>query len=146
MTQTALHERLATLYSAFRLGQLDFVLNAFDDEVEFISHSPTEIFPFLGHRRGKAAMAEVLKSTHEEFDLISYEPMSMVVEAEEAAIVLFARGINRKTRRSVQLSIAHFLTFKDGKIVELREFMDLFSAAEQVLGRELDIGGDVHLL
>lgn len=46
----------------------------------------------------------------------------------------------------MQLSIAHFLTFKDGKIVELREFMDSFSAAEQVLGRELDIGGDVHLL
>jgi ketosteroid isomerase-like protein len=32
--------------------------------------------------------------------------------------------------------LAHFMRFRGGKIVELREFMDSFSAAEQALGRE----------
>lgn len=146
MTHGALHERLDALYAAFRRGQIDFVLNALDDDIEFVSHSPIQIFPFLGHRRGKAAMAEALRGAHEEFDILSFEPISKVVESEEAAVLLFVRGINRKTQRSVQLSIAHFVTFQNGKIVEIKEFMDSFSAAEQVLGRELDIGDEYHLL
>jgi len=55
-----LRERLSTLYAAMKLGQLDFVLNAIDDDIEFISYAPIKVFPFLGHRRGKAAMSEAL--------------------------------------------------------------------------------------
>jgi ketosteroid isomerase-like protein len=145
MTQ-ALRERLDALYAAFKRGQLDFVLNAFDDSAEFISHTPAHLFPFLGHRRGKSAIAEAFKEIHEELEFISYEPVSKVLEADEAAVMLFIRVINRRTGRSIQLSLAHFLKFRDGKIVELREFMDSFSAAEQHLGRALDVGGDYHLV
>ena len=51
---------LTTLYAAMRKGQLDFVLNAIHDDIEFISYSPIKVFPFLGHRRGKPAMSEAL--------------------------------------------------------------------------------------
>lgn len=145
MTQ-ALREQLDTLYAAFKRGQLDFVLNAFDDKAEYISHRPAHLFPFLGHRRGKAAIAEALKEMHEELEFVTYEPVSKVLEADEAAVMLFIRVINRQTGRSIQLSLAHFLKFRGGKIVELREFMDSFSAAEQHLGRPLDVDGDYHLV
>jgi ketosteroid isomerase-like protein len=36
--------------------------------------------------------------------------------------------------------LAHFMRFRDGKIVKLREFMDSLHAAEQALGRELIAG------
>lgn len=146
MTRSALHSRLDTLYAAFRRGQIDFVLNSLHDDIEFISNAPIEIFPFLGHRRGKTAVAEAIKSAHEEFDIVSYEPVSALVESEQAAVMLFARGISRRTGRSVQLSVAHFLKFHNDKIVELREFMDSFSAAEQMLGRSLDLGSDYYLV
>jgi len=146
MTKSALHARLDTLYAAFRRGQIDFVLNSFDDEIEFISNAPVEVFPFLGHRRGKSAVAEVIKSVHAEFDILSYEPVSALVESDQAAVMLFARGVSRKTGRSIQLAIAHFLKFRNDKIIELREFMDSFSAAEQALGRPLDVGGDYYLV
>ncbi|MDR3420043.1 MAG: nuclear transport factor 2 family protein [Xanthobacteraceae bacterium] len=135
----SLRERLNSLYAAFKLGKIDFVLNSFDDDIEFISYSPTEVFPFLGHHRGKAAMAEVLKSGYEEFEFISYEPVFMVCEAEDAAVVSFARFIHRRTGRSVSTMIAHFLRFRQGRVVELREFMDSFHAVKQLLGRELDL-------
>jgi ketosteroid isomerase-like protein len=146
MTKSALHARLDTLYAAFQRGQIDFVLNSFDDDIEFISNAPIELFPFLGHRRGKTAVAQAIKSVHDEFDIQSYEPVSALVESEQAAVMLFARGISRKTGRSVQLAIAHFLKFRNDKIIELREFMDSFSAAEQMLGRALDIGSDYYLV
>jgi len=111
---------------------LDFVLNAIDDDIEFISYAPIKVFPFLGHRRGKAAMSEALHGALAAFEFLSCEPIFMVVELESAAVMLFARG-----RRSVQGMLAHFVRFRNGKIVELREFMDSFRAAEQALGREL---------
>jgi len=133
----ALRERLATLYTAVKLGQLDFVLNAIDDDIEYISYSPIKVFPFLGHRRGKTAMSLVLRGAHLAFDFVSCEPVSMVVESDNAAVIVFTRAVNRATGRSVQGMLAHFMRFRDGKLVELREFMDSFSAAEQALGRSL---------
>ena len=133
----ALRERLNTLYAAIKLGQFDFVLNALDDDVEFISYSPIEIFPFLGHRRGKAAMAEALRAAHEAFDFVTYEPISMVLESDNVAVQIFVRVVDRKTGRSLQLVIAEFLRLHQGKIVEIRQFMDSFRAAEQALGRQL---------
>jgi len=135
-----LRERLGALYAAMKLGQVDFVLNAVDDDIEYISDSPLKIFPFLGHRRGKAAMSAVLRGAHLAFDVVSCEPVSMVIEGETAAVILFTRAINRITGRSVQGMLAHFMRFRNGKIVELREFMDSLHAAEQALGRELVAG------
>jgi ketosteroid isomerase-like protein len=129
--------RLTMLYAAIRKGQIDFVLNAIHDDIEFISYSPIEVFPFLGHRRGKAAMSEALHGAVEAFEFVACEPVSMVIESQNAAVMLFTRGVSRVTGRSVQGMLAHFMRFRDGKIVELREFMDSLHAAEQALGREL---------
>jgi hypothetical protein len=38
-----LRGRLTTLYAAIRKGQLDFVLNAIHDDIEFISYSPIKV-------------------------------------------------------------------------------------------------------
>jgi hypothetical protein len=58
-------------------GQLDFVLNAIHDDIEFISYSPIKVFPFLGHRRGKPAMSEALHGAVKAFEFIACEPISM---------------------------------------------------------------------
>lgn len=135
----SLRERLKSLYAAFKFARIDFLLNAFDDEIEFISYSPVEVLPFLGHLRGKAAMAAALEAGYREFEFLTYEPIFMVCEAEDAAVIIFARCVHRKTGRSISVMIAHFLRFKHERIVELREFMDSFSAVKQILGRELDL-------
>ena len=135
-----LRERLETLYAAFRLAKVNFLLNTFADDVEFISYSPLEVFPFLGHHRGKAAMAEVLRAGYEEFEFLTYEPILTVCGGDEAAaVIVFARFIHRRTGRSISTMIAHFLRFRDGRIIELREFMDSFGAVRQLLGRPLDL-------
>jgi uncharacterized protein len=99
-----------------------------------------EVFPFLGHRRGKAAMAEVLKAGYKEFEFVTYEPVFTVCEGSEAAaVIVFARFVHRRTGRSISTMIAHFFRFRQGQIVELREFMDSFGAVGQLLGRPLDL-------
>jgi ketosteroid isomerase-like protein len=134
-----LKQRLNSLYAAFKFEKIDFLLNSIDEDIEFISYSPLEALPFLGHHRGKAAMAEVLKAGYAEFEFLAYEPVFMVCEAENAAVIIFARVIHRRTRRSVQTIIAHFLRFREGRIIEVREFMDSFAAVEQLLGHKINL-------
>jgi uncharacterized protein len=135
----SLRERLDALYRAMKSGRLNFVLNAFDDNIEYISYAPEKVFPYLGHHRGKEDVAASLRMIHEEFEFLTYEPIFMVVEVENAAVIVFARVYQRATRRTIQLVIAHFLRFRGGRIVELREFMDSFDAVQQLLGRELKV-------
>ena len=136
----ALRERLSTLYAAFQAGKLDFVLNAIDDDIEFISYSPVQLFPFLGHRRGKAEMAEALRGAHAMFDFVSCEPLSIMVENDNAAVQLFSRIVSRKTGRSAQGHGAHFFRFRQDRIIELRTFSDTFRSVEEMLGRKLVAG------
>ena len=139
MPSEQVRARLYDLYRAFGQGHLEFVLNSFDANAEFISYAPKEVLPFLGRQHGKAAIAETMKKAHAEFEHLSYQPIFMVVENDDAAVILMARLRQRSTDRIITLLVAHFLRFQEDLIVELREFMDSFDMVEQVLGRQIDL-------
>jgi ketosteroid isomerase-like protein len=132
-----IRERLSNVYAAFKTGHSDFVLNSFHENIEYISHAPTEWFPQLGHRRGKASFAELLQAVHNDFEIFSFEPNFMVIEADRAAVHIFARFARRPTGQSVQVAICHLIQFRGGQIVELRAFWDSYSVAKQMFGTEI---------
>ena len=71
------------------------------------------------------------------FEYLSYTPVFMVTEKETAAAIVLARLRQRTTNRIIQLFVADFFRLENGRIVELREFIDSFDAVQQVLGREI---------
>jgi ketosteroid isomerase-like protein len=135
----ALRRRIYSLCSAYGQGKLDFVLNFMDDDVDFVSYAPITIFPCLGRQRGKAAVARSIETIHAQYEFLSYMPIFMVVEENDAAVIVMARMKQRATGRIIQTLFAQFVRFRDGRIVEFREFLDSFDAVEQVLGREIEI-------
>lgn len=134
-----LRERIYDLYAAYSKGKFDFVLNHFDERAEFTSYAPVEVFPYLGRRHGRAAIAETMNKIKLEFETIAFHPIFIVAGNEDAAAILLARLRQRATGRIIQLLLAHFLRLREGRIVELREFMDSFDAAQQVLGHQLKL-------
>ena len=128
---------LYNLYIAFGEGKIDAALNSFDDKAVFTSYAPIDVFPYLGRRVGKASIAEMMKQAHAEFEHLIYQPIFIVVDKENAAVIVMMKLRQRSTGRIIQLLNAHFIRFNDGLIIELREFMDSFDAVQQVLGREL---------
>jgi len=140
----SLRQRLFDLYAAYAEGRIDEVLRDFDDSVVMTSYAPVDIFPYLGRKQGKAAVAATMKTAHAEFDYLAYQPIFMVTEQEDAAVIILARLRQRATDRIIQLFIADFIRFDKGRIVEIREFMDSFDAVQQVLGREIVISQKPH--
>jgi ketosteroid isomerase-like protein len=134
-----LRKRLYALYAAYAAGKIADVLGAFDDKVEFTSYAPVDVFPYLGRKQGKAAVEATMNAAHAEFEYLSYQPVFMVVQGEDAAVIVLARLRQRVTGRIIQLFVADFIRFAQGRIVELREFMDSYDAVQQVLGREFHL-------
>lgn len=102
----ALRQRLFDLYAAFARGGFGFVLHAIDDDIDFTSYAPVEFFPYLGHHRGKTEFMATLRATHDEFEFLSYQPIFMVAEKDDAATIIMARLRQRKTDRTIHLFIA----------------------------------------
>ena len=139
MAEEFLRKRLTALYAAYERGDLDTAIAAFDDDADFISYLPVEVFPHLGHRPGKQAISETLHAVHAQFEFLSYQPSIIIVEGEDAAAIIEMRLKQRATGRTIKVNLAQFMRFANGRIVEFREFTDSFDAVQQVLGRELDL-------
>lgn len=134
-----LRKRLYDLYIAYAEGRVDEVLREFDDNIVMTSYAPVDVFPYLGRKQGKAAFAATLNAVHADFEYLSYQPVFMVTEQEDAAVIVLARLRQRATGRIIQLFVADFIRLNKGRIVELRQFMDSFDAVQQVLGREISV-------
>ena len=132
-----LRNQIYDLYAAYAAGRIDEALNSFDDHVTMTSYAPVDVFPYLGRQQGKAAVAATMLAAHAEFEYLTYTPVFMVTEKDNAAVIVLARLRQRVSGRIVQLFIADFFRLENGRIFELREFMDSFDAVQQVLGREL---------
>ena len=73
-----MRKRLYDLYAAYAAGRIDEVLREFDDDVVMTSYAPVDVFPYLGRKQGKAAVAGTMQTAHREFDYMSYQPVFMV--------------------------------------------------------------------
>jgi ketosteroid isomerase-like protein len=134
-----LKKRIYQIYEAFSAGRLELLADVFDENVDFISNAPTEVFPYLGHRVGKTEVIRTLHAVHREFESLTFLPIWIVTEKDTAGVILSVHATQRATGRVIRFFAAHFLRFRDERIIEYRSIMDSFEAIQQVLGREFDL-------
>ena len=136
----SLKKRIYQIYEAFSAGRFDLLADVFDENVDFITNAPIEVFPYLGRRVGRAEVVKTLQSVHSEFEALSFLPIWMVTEKDTAGVILSVHATQKETGRIVRFFAAHFLRFRNDRIAEYRAIMDSLEAVEQVLGREFDLG------
>jgi ketosteroid isomerase-like protein len=127
------------LYAAYARRDFERIAAALDDDVDWIIYGPVQVFPFAGHRRGRIAVLEALGGIARDYLLERYEPR-IVVEGERAAVMSDVAFKQRSTGRTVTSQLANFLRFRNGKLVEFREFANSFDLVEQALGHFIEVG------
>jgi ketosteroid isomerase-like protein len=63
----------------------------------------------------------------------------VIVEGDRAAVLANVAFVQRATNRTLRLRLVNFLRFRDGRLIEFREFSDTFDAVEQALGTWLRV-------
>ena len=128
------------LYAAYSSRNFDRVAELIHEDIDWIIYGPVQIFPFAGHRHGRNAVLEALGSIAKDFSLERYEPRVIIVEDDRAAVMSDVAFKQRATGRVLTAHLANFLRFRDGRVIEFREFANTFDMVEQALGRWIDVG------
>lgn len=139
MTDDDTRATVNALYDAYERRDLERVSALIHDDIDWVIYGPVNVFPFVGARRGRAAVLQALAGIAEAFALETYRPEIIIVEGDRAAVMSDVRFTQRGTNRLLHFSVANFLRFGDGRLIEFREFSNTFDVVQQVLGQELNI-------
>lgn len=125
-------------YKAYAERDIDRVGEFLADDVTWTITGPVDLLCFCGTRNGKAATLDMIgRQISQVYEVIGFVPSAILVDGDRAATL--NRLSAKLGDRVVSYRLAHFLRFRDGKIVEMRAIIDSYDAVEQVLGHEIAV-------
>ena len=130
-------QRVLNFLDAFYGGDTATALKHCDDEIESMVYLPVELFPHLGPRRGKAAIAELIEIHAARYSKQRFEVRFLVADEQRAAAIVDVAFTKRSDGRVLQMPSGLFFTLRRGLIAELRSFFDTIDMVEQLTGRDL---------
>jgi ketosteroid isomerase-like protein len=114
-------------YEAFGRGDLDAALELMHPDIE--AHDPPEV-PDAAIYRGREAVRRDWAQTAELFDDFSIEVEKYFDAGDELVVYLQYRGRGRESGAEVEAQMAHIWTFREGKAIRLRQYLDRSKALE----------------
>jgi len=97
------------------------------------------VFPFAARRQGRTAVLQAMGGIVEHYMLESYKNEIIIVDGDRAAVMSDVSFTQCTTKRGLRFRVANFLRFRDGTLIEFRQFSNSFDVVEQALGRELQL-------
>lgn len=113
-----------------------------DDDVEWQVAGPVEVMQVCGHWRGKAAVIDrFARTVPQVVDFKSLEIEHLLVDGDRSAMFGRISSVHRRSGRRISHRVAHVARYRDGKVFYFRVINDSLDAAEQFIGREIDLTG-----
>ena len=110
-----------------------------DDNVDWAIYGPIDMFAFLGARRGKKAVVEVITQIADAVSIHKFDRESIMLGENTAASLMRYSITPAKTSNPISVRLAHFAQFNAGRLTSLRAVMDTFDLVEQTLGRQIHL-------
>jgi ketosteroid isomerase-like protein len=126
-------------YHALSIRDMDALAAFLDEDVVWTISGPVDILPFCGRRVGKDVVMKLL--VREIPTLLSgrrFVAKTMLVDGDRAAVLGRLTATKRVGGRAISYRTAHFIQFRDEKVVDYVSIIDSFDAVEQMLGYSLD--------
>jgi uncharacterized protein len=103
------------------------------EDVEWFVPGPKNILPFAGLWKGVDGITEFnrLLDTTMRYDKV--EIKEYIVDGDQVAAIFWGEGIAKSTGKVFKSEILRLYTFKNGKIIKVRNFYDTYSYVSAVL-------------
>jgi ketosteroid isomerase-like protein len=139
MTEHSLWRFSRALHHAINERQHQDLEPLIDDDVEWAIYGPIDMFPFLGSRRGKAAVLEVCRQIADNVRIHRFDRESIMLGVDSAASMMRYSLTALDSNKPISLRLAHFAQFKAGRLLSIRVLIDTFDLVEQALGRPINL-------
>jgi ketosteroid isomerase-like protein len=138
MTQPVSRAVVEAFYEAYGARDLDCVAEFLADDVAWTVSGPVDVLWFCGTHRGKAAVLDMLgRRTRQLFEVIKSDLYTLLIDGDQVSALTRLTARRQDDGHTISYRLAHFMRFRDGKIVESLSLLDSFDAVEQVLGHPL---------
>ena len=114
------------MYADFKGGDIDGILNALAEDVDWGCDTVASDVPWLGIRRGRAAVREFFDVIAKETDIPVFEQDDFLASDDRVVVTWHAELTLKKNGQTIVYPEAvHIWTFgQDGKITRFREHSD----------------------
>jgi hypothetical protein len=139
MTEHSLWRFSRALHRALQERQTEQLEAVLDDNIDWAIYGPIDMFAFLGARRGKRSVIEVVQQISDIVRLHRFERESLLLGDESAASLMRYSLTATELPTPISVRVAQFAQFKGGRLTSLRAVIDTFDLVEQTLGREIHL-------
>jgi hypothetical protein len=139
MTEHSLWRLSRALHRAVNERQHEDLEALIDDDIDWAIYGPIDMFPFLGARRGKAAVLEVCRQIADNVRVQRFDRESVMLGVDSAACMMRYSLTALDSNRPISLRLAQFAQFKAGRLSNMRVVVDTFDLVEQVMGQAIHL-------
>ena len=139
MTEHSLWRFSRALHRAINERRTEELEALIDDDVDWAIYGPIDMFPFLGARRGKEAVLEVIRQIADNVRVHRFDRETIMLGVDSAASMLRYSLTALDSDKPISLRLAHFAQFKAGRLLSIRVLVDTFDLVEQALGRPINL-------
>src|ERR1700710_2144170 len=95
-----------------------------DEDVEWAIYGPIDMFPFLGSRRGKAAVLEVCRQIADNVRVHRFDRESIMLGVDSAASMIRYSLTAIDSNKPISLRLPQFAPFKGGRVFNNHVLID----------------------
>jgi ketosteroid isomerase-like protein len=139
MTEHSLWRFSRALHRAINERRYEDLEALIDDDIDWAIYGPIDMFPFLGARRGKAAVLDVIKRIADTVQVRRFDRETVMLGVESAASMMRFSLTALDSNKPISLRLALFAQFKAGRLLSIRVLVDTFDLVEQALGRPIHL-------
>jgi len=139
MTEHSLWRFSRALHRAINERRYEELETLIDEDVDWAIYGPVELFPFLGARRGRDAVIEVIRQIADNVRVHRFDRETIMLGVDSASSMLRYSLTALDSNKPISLRIAHFAQFRAGRLLNLRILVDSFDLVQQALGRPLHL-------
>jgi uncharacterized protein len=118
------------MYEALARGDIDTILAALTDDVDWATDAASLAAPWYGPRRGKDAVRRFFDSIAQTGPITEFTPVSYASNGDGDVMVLIRYAFTvTATGKHVAMNMHHYFRFRDGKACYVRSVEDTAQVA-----------------
>ena len=117
------------LYEAFGRKDINLILSMLSPDVEW-GEPENPYNPAGGTRHGHKGFLEWVNIGKDAEEILVLDPQQFLVNDDSVAVAGYIKCLAKPTGKIYETDFVHLVKFKDGKIIQFKEFFDTFAAGE----------------
>lgn len=108
------------VYEAFGRGDVQAVLDAVTDDVDWAAETTSTVAPWYGVRHGREGVASFFEAFGSTMEIQEFDPYAFAANDTEVHTVVHCRATSRATGKAINHDLHHYFRFENGKIAFYR--------------------------